>query len=223
MLRSAPEEYQRGALTRLTKRELHAKLAQVPVFVVRDGNGAIVISDADTGSIFFSKRDADENAKIAKPAKVSATTFDELYFSLVAKKDKPSVYEGIVAKSNPSATYKLVAPSSTCSDIPVEWKATHSENDVPLYRVSNLAFEDPAGLILPLFINKADAVSSFDRLQTSKAKAEGAAEVKKSPEILTTSILDLINLFQTGGFESRAFEIFPDVDTIREAKEMMNR
>lgn len=248
-LKSSSGESDRGAMTRLTKREINTKLAQIPVFLALDQDDAIVIKE-NTGRIFFSKKEADsfanENkAKVAATSLVTLTlsrtltltittnlnpiynpnTQDELYLSLVAKKSKPSVVGGLVAKSDPSATYIFVPSKAALSDAASEWKSVHSENDVPLFRVPKMAFEDPAGLILPLFQNKADALSSYERLQASKqANGEGGGTGGAKiavPDIQTTSLLDIINLFNTGGFESRALEIFPDMENIEQAKSLM--
>ena len=167
----------------------------------------------------MSKGDADAYASKNSGCKVTAAALDEIYLSLVAKKVKPSVVGGMVAKSNFDAQYKFVPARNSFDDAPSEWKSTHSEFDVPLYRVQNMAFEDPHGLILPLFTSKADAVTSYERLQDSKK--EQKSDLKK-PDIQTTSLLDIIDLFNTGGFESRALEIFPDMQSIKVAKEMMD-
>lgn len=212
------EKSSRGAMTRLTRRELNTKLAQVPIFIVLDNtNGGILIKDG-IGYIFLTKEDADIYSKQSPGSTVTATSLDEIYLSLVAKKVKPNVVGGIVAKSDFTAQYKFIPPKSSLSDVNSEWKSTHSENDVPLFRVQSMAFEDPQGLILPLFVNKADAVSSYERLQASKA--DKSADLK-DPVIQTTSLLDIIDLFNTGGFESRALEIFPDMLSIETAKAMI--
>lgn len=209
----------RGAMTKLTKRELNAKLAQLPVFlVVDDSNGGIVTKDG-TGFIYLNKGDADAYSKQNSGCTVTATSLDEIYLSLVAKKVKSSVVGGIVAKSDFSAQYRFVPTKSSLNDVPSEWRGTHSDNDVPLFRVQKMAFEDPQGLILPLFTNKADAITSYERMQASKTEKTTDS---RTPEIQTTSLLDIIDLFNTGGFESRALEIFPDMQSIETARAMMN-
>ena len=209
----------RGAMTRLSKRELNTKLAQLPVFLVVDENNGGIVTKDGTGFIYLSKGDADAYSKQNSGCTVTATTLDEVYLSLVAKKVKPNVVGGIVAKSDFSAQYKFVPAKGSLNDVTSEWKSTHSEYDVPLFRVQNMAFEDPQGLILPLFTNKVDALTTYKRMQTSKTEKMTDS---KTPEIQTSSLLDIINLFNTGGFESRALEIYPDIESIETAKAMMN-
>ena len=131
----------------------------------------------------------------------------------------PSNQNILKEKSDPTATYRFILPSSSISDVAPAWRTADSEYDVPLFRLNKLAFQEPEGLTLPLFMNKADAIISFERLQTSKVDNR---EVIVEPEVTATSILDVINPFNTGGFESRALEIFPDMVDVNEAAMLMN-
>lgn len=145
-----------------------------------------------------------------------------MFFTLIQRKTKlTSFIEGVAAKADPTAQY-LLRPSPTQLDgAPNEWKAVHSPNDVPLFRIATLAFSKEQGLEFPLFLRKEDALDAFTRLQESKSKQGLKVDSSSQPDLQITSILDLVQLFSTGGFEARALEIYPSVSSIQYAKELM--
>ena len=77
----------------------------------------------------------------------------------------------------------------------------------------DLVFNKEEGIEFPLFFLKDDALSSYERL----------AELKRSdtPTIQETSLQDIINLFQGGGFEMRSLEFYPSINNIQKAKTLM--
>jgi len=83
-LKKSSSEPNRGAMTSLTKREINEKLAQVPIFYAVGKDGAISTSDG-IGLFFVNKNDADEFAK-NNNLKVSATSLDNVYYTLIVKK-----------------------------------------------------------------------------------------------------------------------------------------
>lgn len=104
----------RGSMTRLTRREINAKLQQVPVFFAttkdkKDSNDyqGIYIENGQ-GSIFTNKIDADNYIKDKKDLKISATSLDDVYYTLIDKKTKMGKFiEGIAGKSDSTAVYSI--------------------------------------------------------------------------------------------------------------------
>jgi hypothetical protein len=151
------------------------------------------------------QEDADAYAKSlpSESLSVKATALDDAFYTLIQKKTKLSSFvEGVAAGADPSATYLLQPSLLQMQNVPEEWKQTHTPNDVPLFRVSTLAFSKSEGLEFPLFTRKEDAIAAFERLQSSK-KAEDPSSTVKQAELQVTSILDLVQLFSMGGFEGR--------------------
>jgi len=70
----------------------------------------------------------------------------------------------------------------------------------------------------PLFTRKEDAITSYNRLQETKKNQNN---IIKSPEIGVSSVKDIISLWNTGGFEGRALEIYPSMDSIDNARNIM--
>lgn len=218
-LKASSEEGNRGSKTKLTRREVNAKLAQLPVFYVRSESGGVFTSDS-SGKIFENKEDADKYMKQMSDSgagglKVRSTTFDEVYYPLVAKKAKTSVYEGPARTSDPSAEYTLVGNNEEVQNTNVEWRNSHNQNaDFPLYRVPKVAFQKEDGLELPLFERKDDALLAYKRLQESKGESDTVPA-----EIQTTSVLDIIQkIWGSGGSESRALEIYPSMQNLEDFK-----
>jgi hypothetical protein len=211
---SVGDESNRGAMTRLTRKEINFKLAQIPVFYVLNNQGGIYSEDS-IGYIFFDKSEAESFAK-SKSLKVSANSLDSLFYKLVQKKTKPSTFEGdLLTKSELSSEYVLVPTSNELKNCPQEWIKKH-KNDVPLFRVPNLVFSKENGLEIPLFTNKEDALLSYKRLESSKQ-----VDTNNEPTIQITSLLDIIQLFSTGGFEGRSLEIYPSMESIENARKIM--
>mmetsp|Transcript_24692 Transcript_24692/g.41174 ORF Transcript_24692/g.41174 Transcript_24692/m.41174 type:complete len:346 (-) Transcript_24692:125-1162(-) len=222
--KSSGDGTSRGALTRMTKREINFKLQAVPLFVAvsADGIGGIYTEDG-IGKLFLEKSDADDYIKSRKDKnnlKVDAVTMNEVYFPLIVKKQKMgSFVEGIVGSSDSTAQYTLVGATEQIRQTPPEWPASHI-NDAPLYRVPNLAFNREEGLEIPLFTRKEDALNAYGRLKDGGGAAAQQAAAS-APEVQVTSVLDIIALFSSGGFESRALEIYPSIDALTAAKDLL--
>ena len=157
--------------------------------------------------------------------KVEAATMDEVYFSLMKKKAKLSVSGRIASNSDPKAVYRLVGDSREVDKAGNGWSEKHP-NDIPLYRVPNMAFEKEKGLELPLFTERDSAKAALERLnegKTARQPVTGAPVEAKEPhpdEFQTLSILDIIELWSTGGSESRALEVYPSMVEIDNYKAM---
>lgn len=219
IIRSDSVETNRGSLTKLTRREINNKLAQIPVFFAVKESGAIYTADG-AGYFFTEMEDAESfiKSKSDKKLKVSATTLDDAFFTLIEKKTKLGAFvEGVSALADPSAEYFLRPSLKQVDGAPSEWKTSHGTTDVPLFRIPTLAFTEESGLEFPLFTRKEDALAAFERLQASKNKGSEAAD----PQVQVTSLLDLVKLFSTGGFEGRALEVYPGMEAIESARLLM--
>ena len=216
---------ERGALTRLTRREINLKLAQVPVFFVTPqagGGHAVFIDDAaGEGKIFASASDAEAYAKSKSSLnlKVAAATLEDIYYPLVAKKAKiGSFLADVTSESDPNARYVLVPPSKQAKEI-----AEYDVNDgsFPLFRVPNLAFQKDA-IEIPLFIFKQDALSAWDRLQEGKTTI-GTSEnaPPTAPTVQVTSLARIVALWESGGTEGRALEIYPSIADVEQGRKLL--
>jgi hypothetical protein len=218
-LKASSEEGNRGSKTKLTRREVNAKLSQLPIFYVSNDSGGVFTSDS-TGKIFENKEDAEKYLKQmsgrgASGLKVKSASFDEVYYPLIAKTAKPSVYEGPARTSDPTANYQLVGNEKEVQNTNIEWRTSHNA-DFPLYRVPKVAFQKEDGLELPLFERKDDALLAYKRLQESKGESDTVPA-----EIQTTSVLDIIQkIWGSGGSESRALEIYPSVQNLEDFKSL---
>ena len=216
----------RGALTRLTKREMNEKLQNIPVFFVSADDGKSVYTVDGVGSFFEDLADATRfaatnNAKLT----VSATSLNDVYFTLLDRQTKLGKFiTGVAQESDAAATYVLRANDKEYSGTSDKYRESHTINDYPLYRVPNLVFPKEDGLEVPLFLRREDAATSFDRLQEAKKTAASTPTGRVQEEALQVqevSLLDIMKLFQTGGFESRALEFYPSNDSITQARRLM--
>jgi hypothetical protein len=128
--------------------------------------------------------------------------------------------EGIAGKSDQTAKYLLSGSKSEITRTPADWQASHSD-DFPLFRVQNLAFTREEGLEIPLFTRQEDAMTAYKRLKEQTGTGPAGKLSSDEPEVQVTSALDLIVLFSQGGFESRALEIYPSIDAITAAKDIL--
>ena len=193
----ASTEDGRGALTRLTRREITAKLAQVPVFYVAQSGTQSVYLENGVGSIFLDAQAAQAYSK--GRGQVKATSLADVYYPLIAKKAKTGTFlDGPAGSSDPTATYVL-------------------SPDPELVRVPKLAFDRPGGLVIPFFLSRDDASTSLKRLQEV-----GKTAAAESEELQVTSLPKLISLWEQGGFEGRSIEIFPRQADIDAATELLS-
>jgi len=196
--KASSTEEGRGALTRLTRREIIAKLAQVPVFYVAQSGTQSVYLENGVGTIFLDSQAAQTYSK--GKGQVKATSLADVYYPLIAKKAKAGAYlDGPAGSSDPAATYVL------------------SPAEPELVRVPKLAFDRPGGLVIPFFISRDDAATSLKRLQEV-----GKAAAADSEELQVTSLQKLVSLWEQGGFEGRSIEIFPRQADIDAATELLS-
>ena len=199
-LKNTSEKESRGAMTRLTRREINKKLSNVPVFYPLDNNGGIFVKDG-VGKIYTDINEAQVAAKNGNN-NIGVGTLDDVYYTLIEKKTKLATYlGGTIGKSDFTAQYYLNSPDT---------------NDVVLYRMPKLAFQKDEGLELPLFLDKEDAVSSYKQLLENKKTTSNTMTKDESiPDVEVTSLKKIVDsIFAVGGIESRAFEFYPSLKSI---------
>eukprot|EP00903_Cladosiphon_okamuranus_P015333 g14164.t1 len=213
---------ERGIMTALTRPEIQKKLAQIPVFFLKDESGAVHVENGE-GLFFMSPGDAKEKLQELKGTegtKVAATTLDDIWFPLIKKKglNKTPVGAEVSGLSDLSATYKIIPRSSQLSQAKESqgWKGVADAEGVPVWAAETLAFRGSGGKMkMPLFTNVDDLMTSWDRLETE------AGSEPKSPTIQVSSIGAIIDIMQRGGGNNRNLEFFADMDAIEQAEKLL--
>lgn len=213
----------RGALTKLTRREINAKLAQVPVFFVKNQAGGVYTDEGGEGKFFETKADAEKFASAMGGGQVGAATMDEVYYPLLKKSQKLSVSGPIAANSNAEGKYALVPPESEVKKAGGPTFTEKHPSDFPLYRVPKLAFSKETGFEFPLFTEISSATGAYERLQEDKVEKGGKTqqqEVVRPEDYQITSLLDVVELWSVGGSEGRTLEIYPSMEEISNYKSL---
>lgn len=91
-----------------------------------------------------------------------------------------------VAKS-----YRLV-PSKTALKDAAAFSTDLAESDIPLFVADRLAFAGPKGPQLPLFLEKDDCITSYQRLRGSSTR------LPETPNIRTTTLMDTLTSMEKG-------------------------
>jgi hypothetical protein len=214
VLKKSIEGDSRGSMTKLTRREINVKLQQLPLFYATNNGG--VYTENGIGYFFTEKADVESYIKDKKGLRVGATSADDVWFTLIDKKTKIGKFiEGVSSKSDPEATYLLKASSLQLQQVPNDWEPKHP-NDIPLFRITNLAFNKNEVMEFPLFTRQEDAITSYQRLQEAKK-----LDINKTPDMGVSSVKDILSLWGTGGFEGRSLELYPSIDAIENARNLM--
>lgn len=204
---------------RLSRSTIQEKLNAVPVFILVDKESVM------NSNIYMSYEDAKEAAD-ASSLTVKATTLDQVTYPLVLKRGRMRMAPPPVAvqkaeteisdeSSTTTKTYRLV-PSKTAAKDAAAFNMDLAESDIPLYIADRLAFAGPSGPQLPLFLEKADCFTSYDRLRSSSSK------LPETPNIRTTTLLDTLNSMEKGtrpGVSQLAF--YSSAEDLVKATEMM--
>jgi Tic22-like family len=91
----------------------------------------------------------------------------------------------------PSQTYRLI-PSKTAAKDAASFQMNLAESDIPLYVADRLAFASNSGPQLPLFLEKADCLTSYQRLRRSSSR------LPEIPNIRTTTLIDVLESMKKG-------------------------
>ena len=170
----------------LSPSRVQTKLSNLPVFfIARDGG----VMDSN---VYFSFNEA--SAAAAGGGTVKVTTLDQIMYPLILKRDgfsKPTVATPVEVKNALASlgdkTYNLI-PSAAASKDAKDTGTTLKEGDVPLFIIERLAFAGSGGQPqVPLFLEKADGVTSYSRLGKSD-----------QPIVRTTSLLDVLDSMERG-------------------------
>ena len=190
---------------------IQQKLSNLPVFYIAKGDGEM---DAN---IYFSYNEANTAAASSDGSVVKVTTLDQIMYPLILKregmvtttKSTPIEIKNAIASSS-STTYKLI-PSAAALHDAKETGTTLKEGDVPLFSVARLAFAGSGGQPqVPLFLEKADGVTSYTRL----GKSDEAV-------VRTTSLLDVLDSMERGSRPAVGqLEFYGNAEDVMKADEM---
>lgn len=204
---------------RLSRSSIQEKLNTVPVFYLVNSDGEM---DAD---IYMSYADAKD---AAGSKTVKATTLDQVTYPLVLKRGRmrmappPSSIEKAEEQirtasesGESSRTYRLV-PSKTAVSAAKDFNMDLADSDIPLFVADRLAFAGNKGPQLPLFLEKDDCETSYNRLRDSSSK------LPEKPNIRTTTLMDTLKSMETGsrpGVSQLAF--YSSAEDLIQATDMM--
>ena len=179
----------------LSKTKIQDKLRNLPVFyLVKDGKML--------ERIYFSFDEAKDASKEVS-AKVKVTTLDEVLYPLILKQQQGTmktissttpneIKQAILLRDTETTQYTLI-PSATALKDARETNTILKQNDVPIFVVERLAFASNNGPQVPLFLEKNDAILSYNRLRES-----GGNKLPEEPVVRTTSLLDVLDSMERG-------------------------
>jgi hypothetical protein len=180
---------------RLSRSAIQEKLNAVPIFYLTNDDGSMKTD------LFTSYDDARE---AAGSGAVKATTMDQVTYPLLLRRGRmrmaPPPFEvqqaedalereGAVVKQ-----FKLI-PSKQAMRDAAELNMDVDANDIPLFVADRLAFQGSKGPQVPLFLEKADAITSYNRLRESSGASTRLSEV---PTIRSTTLLDELRSMEKG-------------------------
>jgi Tic22-like family len=114
-------------------------------------------------------------------------------------------------------TYRLV-PSKTAVTDAASLRSELAEGDVPLFVADRLAFAGKRGPQLPLFLEKADCQTSYDRLR------ESSSRLPETPNIRTTTLMDVLNSMEKGTRPGVSqLEFYSSAEDLVEATDLMTQ
>lgn len=191
----------------LSPSRVQTKLSNLPVFFIsRDGG----VMDSN---VYFSFNEA----AAAGGGTVKVTTLDQIMYPLILKRDgffKPTAATPVEVKNALASlgdkTYNLI-PSAAATKDAKDTGTTLKEGDVPLFIIERLAFAGSGGQPqVPLFLEKADGVTSYSRLGKSD-----------QPIVRTTSLLDVLDSMERGTRPAVGqLEFYGNADDVLKADEM---
>lgn len=176
----------------LSRSAIQEKLNSVPVFY-------IATQGSMGTNIYMSYEDA--VAASGPSSSVKGTTLDQVMYPLVLKRGRmrmappPAEVEKAEAKimeaKAESPAYRLI-PSKASVKQAKEYGMELSSSDIPLFVADRLAFGGSKGPQLPLFLDKDDCVSSYNRLRSDKSS------LPEQPNIRTSTLLQTVLSMERG-------------------------
>jgi len=178
---------------RLSRASIQEKLSAIPVFYITNQNG-----EMDT-NIYVSYDDAKEAAGSSNLVK--ATTLDQVEYPLVLRRGRmrmaPAPVEVSKAEANIDTKYTLIPSKQAIADA-AELKIMLAPNDFPLFVADRLAFSKVgAGIQVPLFLEKQDCLTSYERLQKSSGEGKKST-LPEQPIIRATTLNDELFSMEKG-------------------------
>mmetsp|Transcript_17286 Transcript_17286/g.26743 ORF Transcript_17286/g.26743 Transcript_17286/m.26743 type:complete len:350 (-) Transcript_17286:194-1243(-) len=180
----------------LSRAAIQEKLNAIPVFYTVDEHGSL------GSNIYLSYADALSTVTGSSSSTVKATTLDQVMYPLILKRGRmrmapppqevSQAEEVLRDEGSEPKTYQLI-PSSKAQNDADELGLTLPSGDIPLYIADKLAFAGPKGPQVPLFLEKADAVTSYNRLRESSGN-----KLPAQPNIRTATLLDQLSSMEKG-------------------------
>eukprot|EP00814_Leptocylindrus_danicus_P002078 CAMPEP_0116008444 /NCGR_PEP_ID=MMETSP0321-20121206/2865_1 /TAXON_ID=163516 /ORGANISM="Leptocylindrus danicus var. danicus, Strain B650" /LENGTH=290 /DNA_ID=CAMNT_0003477265 /DNA_START=59 /DNA_END=931 /DNA_ORIENTATION=- len=195
--------FQEGSFESLSRANIQEKLNRVPVFYLantaKDGTSSPTMDQ----NIYISYEDATKVAS-SSGATVKVTTLDQVTYPLVLKRGRmrmapppPEIAQAetaLMAEGGSDMTFKLV-PSDSALKAAKETEMDLADGDVPLFASDRLAFASPKGPEVPLFFEKADCVTSYERLRSGGGPS---SRLPAEPTIRTTTLADELYSMEKG-------------------------
>jgi len=183
---------------RLSRAAIQEKLNSIPVFYLVD-DSAIMSTE-----IFLSYADATLALLENSGMNVKATTMDQVAYPLILERGRmrmapppaaiKKAEDALNDENNKDSkkSYRLVASKSSLKAA-AEYNTKMDDGDFPLFVADRLAFAGGArGPQLPLFLEKEDCVSSYERLR------EVSKTLPEIPNIRTTTLKTELTSMEKG-------------------------
>lgn len=191
-------KFQDGSFESLSRANIQEKMNRVPVFYLANKDGTM------DRNIYVSFEEATKAAS-ASGTTVKVTTLDQVTFPLVMKRGRmrmapppPEIAQAEAALmaegGNNGITFQLV-PSTSALKAAKETEMDLADGDVPLFASDRLAFASPKGPEVPLFFEKADCVTSYERLRSGGGPS---SRLPVEPTIRTTTLADELYSMEKG-------------------------
>jgi hypothetical protein len=225
--RDAPDSYKgyESSFDRLSRAKIQEKLSRAPAFYLVDKATGTMAPE-----IYASYENAVDASKAGNGFNVKATTLDQVMYTLVLQRGRmmmpPPPSE--VAKAEEAlrgedgapiangVKYKLI-PSTQAQKSATEFDLKLDANDLPLFVADRLAFAGSGGAQVPLFFEKEDAISSYQRLQQ-----QSGSKLPAEPKIRATSLMDQLNAMEKGTRPGvKQLEFYAAADDLMRADALM--
>mmetsp|Transcript_14048 Transcript_14048/g.20515 ORF Transcript_14048/g.20515 Transcript_14048/m.20515 type:complete len:366 (+) Transcript_14048:589-1686(+) len=186
-----------GGFEKLSRTKIQQKLNRVPVFFLSDKKDGQMLEN-----IYLSYDDAFSAANELNGISVKCTTLDQVMYPLVLKRGRmrmappPSeiqkAEEEASAEEGTTKKFRLVPSSAAVKDAS-SLSMTLADGDIPLFVADRLAFASPEGPQVPLFLTKADVITSYNRLRESKG-----SRLPEEPTIRSSTLFDELFSMEKG-------------------------
>eukprot|EP00586_Coscinodiscus_wailesii_P008014 CAMPEP_0172523182 /NCGR_PEP_ID=MMETSP1066-20121228/293525_1 /TAXON_ID=671091 /ORGANISM="Coscinodiscus wailesii, Strain CCMP2513" /LENGTH=284 /DNA_ID=CAMNT_0013306241 /DNA_START=170 /DNA_END=1025 /DNA_ORIENTATION=+ len=211
---------------KLSRSKIQEKLNRVPVFFF----GGWQREFGGGGRFYLSFEDANEAAAAGGDGlKVKATTLDQVMYPLIFKRGRmrmapppPAIKKAeelltsdVIDTSVPAPSFQLI-PSKAALQDARDSKLVLANGDIPLFVAERLAFSGSDGPQVPLFLEKADCVTSYSRLR------ESSPRLAPEPTIRATTLKDVLYSMEKGTRPAVSqLQFYATADDLVRASEIM--